>query len=153
MELSQQLYDSVCVCMRAKSLQLCLTLWDPIDCSPPGFSVQGIRQARILEWVATSSSGNFPNPRANPGLLYLLHWQAGSLPLAPPGKPSIILPPWQIDRTLNTIKSWFCWDHTKWSISKLVILRMVHCFSSTHTHCSLFSLIKIVCMHVFPQID
>ena len=97
--------------------------------------------------------GNFPNPTANPGLLYLLHWQAGSLPLAPPGKPSIILPPWQIDRTLNTIKSWFCWDHTKWSISKLVILRMVHCFSSTHTHCSLFSLIKIVCMHVFPQID
>ena len=41
--------------------------------------------------------GNFPNPRANPGLLYLLHWQAGSLPLAPPGKPSTILPPWQIE--------------------------------------------------------
>ena len=40
----------------AKSLQLCLTLCDPIDGSPPGTSVPGIRQARILEWVAISFS-------------------------------------------------------------------------------------------------
>ena len=32
--------------------QSCLTLWDPMDCRPPGFSVHGILQARILEWVA-----------------------------------------------------------------------------------------------------
>ena len=32
--------------------QLCQPLWDPIDCSPPGTSVHGILQARILEWVA-----------------------------------------------------------------------------------------------------
>ena len=31
--------------------QLCLTLCDPIDCSPPGSSVHGIPQARILEWA------------------------------------------------------------------------------------------------------
>ena len=36
----------------AKSLQLCLILFDPIDCSPPGSSVHGILQARTLEWVA-----------------------------------------------------------------------------------------------------
>ena len=36
--------------------QLCLTLCDPMDCSPPGYSVHGILQARILEWVAISSS-------------------------------------------------------------------------------------------------
>ena len=36
----------------AKSLQLCLTLCDPIDSSPPGFPVPGILQARTLEWVA-----------------------------------------------------------------------------------------------------
>jgi len=36
----------------AKSLQLCLTLCEPIDGSPPGSSVPGILQARILEWVA-----------------------------------------------------------------------------------------------------
>ena len=40
----------------AKSLQLCLTLCDPIDSSPPGSSVHGILQARTLEWVAISSS-------------------------------------------------------------------------------------------------
>ena len=39
-----------------KSLQSCLTLCDPIDSSPPGSSVPGILQARILEWVAISFS-------------------------------------------------------------------------------------------------
>ena len=43
----------VCVC---SVTQLCLTLCDPVDCSPPASSVHGILQARILEWVAISSS-------------------------------------------------------------------------------------------------
>ena len=38
-------------------IQLCGILCDPVDCSPPGSSVHGILQARILEWVAVSSSG------------------------------------------------------------------------------------------------
>ena len=42
-----------CYCLVA---QLCLALCDPMDCSPPGFSVHGIREARILEWVAISFS-------------------------------------------------------------------------------------------------
>ena len=36
----------------AKSLQLCPILYDPIDGSPPGSSVHGLLQARMLEWVA-----------------------------------------------------------------------------------------------------
>ena len=40
----------------AMSLQLCPTLCDPIDGSPPGSSVHGILQARTLEWVAISFS-------------------------------------------------------------------------------------------------
>ena len=40
----------------AKSLQSCLTLWDPVDGSPPGYPVPGILQARTLEWVAISFS-------------------------------------------------------------------------------------------------
>ena len=40
----------------AKSLQSCLTLCDPIDCSPPGSPVPGILQARTLEWAAISFS-------------------------------------------------------------------------------------------------
>ena len=60
-----------------------------MDHSPPGSSVHGILQARILEWVAIPfSKGIFPTQGLNPHLLCLLHWQASSLPLAPRGKPS-----------------------------------------------------------------
>ena len=47
-------------CMKVKSerevAQLCLTLSDPMDCSPPGFSVHGVFQTRILEWGAIAFS-------------------------------------------------------------------------------------------------
>ena len=49
--------------LHAKSLQLCQTLCDPMDCSPPGSSVHGILQARILEWVAISFSRRSSQPR------------------------------------------------------------------------------------------
>ena len=51
-----------------KVTQLCPTLWDSMDCSPPGSSVHGILQARILEWVAISYSRGSSRPRSNPGL-------------------------------------------------------------------------------------
>ena len=77
-----------CQCVRAKSLQSCLTLCNPVNCSPSGSSVHGILQARILEWVVIPSSrGIFLTQGSNPCLFHLLHWQAGSLPLAPRGKP------------------------------------------------------------------
>ena len=43
--------------------QLYLTLWDPMDCSPPGSSVHGILQARMLEWVAVPFSRGSSWPR------------------------------------------------------------------------------------------
>ena len=49
--------------LHAKSLQSCLTLCDPMDCSPPGSSVHGILQTRILEWVAISFSKGSSWPR------------------------------------------------------------------------------------------
>ena len=49
--------------MHVKSLQSCLTLWDPMDCGLPGFSVRGILQERILEWVATPSFRGSSRPR------------------------------------------------------------------------------------------
>ena len=53
-----------CACVRACSVaQLCLILCDPVDCSPPGFSVHGILQARILEWVSVPSSRESSWPR------------------------------------------------------------------------------------------
>ena len=47
--------------------QLCLTFCDPMDYSPPGSSVHGILQARILEWVAVSFSRDLPNPGIETG--------------------------------------------------------------------------------------
>ena len=68
--------------------QSCLTLCSPMDCSPPGSSVHGILQARILEWVDISSPGDLPDPgiELRPPVL-----QADSLPSEPLGKPNIIL--------------------------------------------------------------
>ena len=57
--------------------------WNAMDCSPRVSSVLGISQARILEWVAISSSGYLLNPGIE---LIFLHWQVGCLPLKPPGK-------------------------------------------------------------------
>ena len=58
----------------------CLALCDPMDCSPPGSSAQGILLARILEWVAIPSVGDLCNPglRQCKQLLY---------PLSPQGSP------------------------------------------------------------------
>ena len=71
-----------CVC--AKSLQTCLTLCNPMDCSPEGSSVHPISQARILEWVAMPSLRG-----SNPCPLGLLHWQMGSFPLSHLGSPCL----------------------------------------------------------------
>ena len=74
------------ICVHAKSLLSCLTLCDPMDYSPPGFSLHRILQARILEWVTIPfSRGIFPTQGSNPHLYRLLHWLAGSLPLSPSG--------------------------------------------------------------------
>ena len=53
---SLPLVPSAAAAAAAKSRQLCLTLCDPIDSSPPGSPVPGILQARTLEWVAISCS-------------------------------------------------------------------------------------------------
>ena len=68
--------------VHAKSLQLCSTLCDPVDCSPPGSSIHGVHQARILEWAAMPSSRGSSWPRDGSCVSYL-HWLAGSLPVAP----------------------------------------------------------------------
>ena len=61
-----------------------------MDYSPLGSSIQKILQARILEGIAMPSSrGSFPTQGWNPHLFHLLYWQAGSLPLVPPGKPDL----------------------------------------------------------------
>ena len=66
-------------------LSCILTFCDPMDCSLPGFSVHGILQARILEWVAMPSlQGTFPTQGLK---LCLRHWQANYLLLSHQGSP------------------------------------------------------------------
>ena len=76
-----------CVC--AKLLQLCSTLCGPMDYSLPGFSVHGILQARILEWVAMPSSRGSPDLRIKPAAPVPLTLQADSLPLSHLGNPKV----------------------------------------------------------------
>ena len=69
--------------------QSCLTL-QPRDCSLPGSFIHGVFQARVLEWVAISSSGDLPSPRIEPRSPVL---QADTLPSEPPGKSKYALHP------------------------------------------------------------
>ena len=63
----------------------------PHGLQQPGSSVHGVLQARTLGWAAASVSGGiFPTQGWGLCLLRLLHQQVGSLPLAPPGKSSVL---------------------------------------------------------------
>ena len=62
----QPLCVCVCVCVHVQSLESYPALCDPMDCSPPGSSVHGILQARILEWVAILTSRGLPGPEIEP---------------------------------------------------------------------------------------
>ena len=78
-------------CMHAELLHLCPTLYDPMDRSPPGSSVHGDSSGKnngvgchvLLQWI-------FLTQGSNPHFLSFLHWQADSLPQAPPRKPSFL---------------------------------------------------------------
>ena len=86
----------------AKSLQSCLTLCNLLDCSPPGSSVRGILQARILKWVLIPFSRESSQPRDQIHVSYVsLHWQAGSLPLLPLGRS-------KCKYSLHQILTFFC---------------------------------------------
>ena len=95
---------NVCVCVYAKSLQLCLILCDPMDCiaCQAPLSVEFSRQD-YWSRLPRSPLGDIPNSGVEPRrqLLCLLHWQLGSLPLAPPGKPQVLF---QSLKSLNILK-------------------------------------------------
>ena len=85
MSKNRQYLIFICACsvpsIMSNSLQ-------PMDCSPPGSSVHGILQARILEWVAVPSSRGSSQPRnTNPCLLCLLHCRQVLYPLSHLGSP------------------------------------------------------------------
>ena len=71
----------------AKSLQSSPTLCDTMDCSLPGSLVHGDSPGKNIGVGFRGFLQIFLTQGWNPCLLHLLHWQVGSLPLAPPGKP------------------------------------------------------------------
>ena len=71
----------MCVCVCARS---CLTLCNPMDCSPPDSSVHGIFQARILVWVAIPSPGDLPDPGIESVSLAFLALAGGFFTTEPP---------------------------------------------------------------------
>ena len=72
------------MCLVAQS---CLTLCNPMDCSPPGFSVYGLLQTRILEWVAISFSWDLLHPGIEPESLVSPTFLGRFFIAEPPGKP------------------------------------------------------------------
>ena len=84
----------VCVCVHTCAQLLSLTLCDPMDCSPPGSSVHGILQARMLEWAATSSSRGSSWLRDGTSMSCICPTLAGRcFTTEPPGKPLGLLGP------------------------------------------------------------
>ena len=72
--------------MHAKSLQSCPTLFDPMDCSPPGSSVHEIIPARRLKWGAILFSRGLSDPGIEPTSPAAPALQVDSLPSEPPEK-------------------------------------------------------------------
>ena len=69
----------LCVCSVAQSFP---TLWNPMDCSPPGSCVHGIFQKKYWRRLPYLLQGVFLTQESSPHLLRLLHWQADFLPLS-----------------------------------------------------------------------
>ena len=94
---SKDLYDlnsftvSLTACMHAKSLQsrqLFATPWTVAQQAPLS---KGFSRQEYWSGLPCPPPGELPNLGIEPCLLHLLHWQTGSLPLAPPGKPTLSL--------------------------------------------------------------
>ena len=97
--LQQQSLALAHLCVCAQPLQSCPTLCDPMDHSPPGSSVHGFSQARILEWLPCTPPGEFPVAGIKPASPTL---QADSSLAQPLGSPEAHLkisgPRWALDR-------------------------------------------------------
>ena len=89
--------------------QSCPTLCDPMDCSPPGSSLHGILQAKVLEWVAFPSPGDLPDAgleSRSPA------FQADALTSEPPGKPIWDLQIHSAKPILQTVSKVFDSNHS-----------------------------------------
>ena len=89
---SQRTFTTTALRMRvcAQAFQSCPTLCDPTDGSLPGSSVQGFSRQEYWSGLLCPPQGDLPDPGIKPISLTSPDWQAGSLPLVPPVKPSCV---------------------------------------------------------------
>ena len=94
-------------CVPAQSLQSCPTLCNPMDCSPPGFSLLRISQATILEWVAMPSSRGSSQPKDWTHVSWISCIVGRFFTSKPPGKPFYLLELWFIIKgCISGLTSW-----------------------------------------------
>ena len=108
--------------------QLCLTLYGPVDCSPQGCSVRGIFQARILEWVAMSSSRRSSPPRDRAHICFdscIGRWILYHLGT------------WEAQASTPMLKCYKHWESqnlhlSQWSGRKISVFKLLCCFCSEY---------------------
>ena len=129
--------------LKVKVAQSCPTLWDPMDCSPPGSSVHGISQARVLEWVAMPCSKGSSQPRdqTQVSCISCIHWQVDSLRAALSGKSS---------NTINTIKMSVLLSHHGWTLSSTACQSSFLVISSPTLAQGLFESVNVVKLPKVP---
>ena len=135
--------------------QSCPTLCDPMDCSPPGFSVHGILQARILEWISIPFSRGTSQSRIEPwspvsqadlyrlsyrevcGFCHTLTWISHGCTCVPCSRTPSYLPPHPMPLSCPSAPALSTMFHAQnfncWSISHMVIY-MFQCYSHKSSH-------------------
>ena len=119
------LWFFLCSAMLSSVTKMCLTLCELMDCNQPGSSVHGVSQARILEWVAISSSRGSFRSKDQTCISCIGRWvlnQGGFFTTEPPGEPWFFLVPLKMmQNTITFFKIlvmstsyvpnvWFTWN-------------------------------------------
>ena len=104
-----------------------------MDCSPPGSSVLGDSPGKNTEVGCHALLQEiFPIRGSNLCLLHLLHWQADSLPLVPPGKPKIGIEKFYLSQIEDYSLESSCSDYSEKMIWRNLVFSMVLCLIKEH---------------------
>ena len=135
--------------MHAQVLQLCLTLCDPVDCSLPGFSSVGFSGKEYWSGLLCPPPGDLLNPGIEPAsLMSNLHWQEGSLPLAPPGKSPKIISTFPFlltrDETFFFFSKWLTNAFIKLRNSSSLLQRSLELVIVLHDYSNYYNYLKVI---------
>ena len=138
----------MCLCLVTES---CLTLCHPMDCSPSGSSVHGIFQARILKWVAISSSRGFSWPRNQTCISCIAGW---FFTAESPGKPNLYQLFYKYELLNLEIFIWIRRYHENFKM-QMHLKEMIHTIKESllcmWSHCRIPFILHIVsCKYIMP---